>query len=96
MTITIGEEYGEKYVGNYQIRIISWKEGREILRKAAKSKDLTDYVEEMVAATVTGPDNAPVTREKQLDLPNGLIRRLQDETLRLNDISRPEANFLAT
>ena len=97
MKFVIGKaEFGEKFAGNYEIRVISWREGRELLRKAIKAKDPTDYIEELVAATVTGPDNIPISREKQLDLPSGLMRRLMDETLRLNDISRPEAAFLQT
>ncbi len=95
MTIVVlKEEYGEKYAGNYQVRIINWKEGRELLRKAVKSKDPTEYIEDLVAATVTGPDNAPLSKEKLGELPNGLIRRLMDETMRVNDISRQESAFL--
>ncbi len=90
------EEYGQEYAGNYQVKVISWKEGRELLRKAIRAKDPTDYIEELVAATCSGPDNSLISREKQLTLPSGLMRRLMDETLRVNDISRPEALFLQT
>ena len=97
MTIVIvKEDYGEKFAGNYQVKVITWREARELLRRAMKSKDPTEYIEDLVAASVTGPDNAPLTKEKLAELPSGLMRRLMDETLRLNDISRQESAFLST
>ena len=90
------EDYGDPYAGDYEVRIISWKEARELLRKAMKSKDPTEYIEDLVAASVTGPGNVPLSKEKLAELPSGLMRRLMDETLRLNDISRSESAFLLT
>lgn len=89
--VEVGIEYGDEYAGVYRVRILSWKEGRELIRKAIKAKDPTGYIEELVVASVTGPKG----KLEALDtFPSGLVRRLMDETLKLNDINRPESTFL--
>ncbi len=88
----VGNEYGNEYQGTYRVRSLAWKEARELIRKAMKGKDPTEYIEELVAVCVTGP--VEVSREKLAELPAGLVRRLMDEALRLNDISRQESSFL--
>ena len=90
--LQVGAEYGSEYSGVYRVRVLAWKEARELVRKAVKAKDPTEYIEELVAASVTGP--LELSREKLQDLPAGLVRRLMDEALRLNDVSRQESAFL--
>ncbi len=90
--VKIGEEYGKQYAGTYDVRVLSWKEGRELIRSALKNKDPTAYIEELVLASVKGP--IELSHDRLLELPSGLVRRLMDETLRLNDISRQESSFL--
>jgi len=86
------EDYGAEYAGSYKIRALSWKEGQEMIRKATKSKDPLEYIQDLISASVTGP--VPLTIEKQGDVPLGLMRRLTDMTLKLNDLSRHETSFL--
>ncbi len=90
--VVVGPEYGTEYEGTYKVKILTWKEGRELIRKALKSKDMTQYVEDLIKASVTGPADL----NKLDDLPTGLVRRLMDEALRLNDISRAESTFLSS
>jgi hypothetical protein len=92
--LTIGSEYGDEYRGTYHVKVLSWKEARELVRNAMKTKDPTSYVEDLVEASVTGP--VKVTRESLENLPAGLVRRLMDEALRLNDISKAESTFLSS
>ena len=90
------EDYGPEWAGEYSIRMINWREGRELLRKTIKSKDPTDYIEELILATCIDPEGKSVNKAILEGMPSGLVRRLMDETLKLNDISRQEANFLQT
>ena len=92
--LTIGLEYGEEYQGTYHVKVLSWKDARELVRRAMKGKDPTGYVEDLVAASVTGP--VAISKESLENLPAGLVRRLMDEALRLNDISKAESTFLSS
>jgi len=94
MSIVVGSEYGGEYQGTYHVKMLSWKEARELVRKAMKTKDPTSYVEDLVEASVTGP--VKVTGGSLENLPAGLVRRLMDEALRLNDISKAESTFLSS
>ena len=94
MSVVETEEQTGKVI--YSIRRLSWAEGRDLLRKAIKSKDPMEYIEELIIASVARSDGTPLNKEILGKLPSSDVRRLMDETLRLNDISRPEANFLPT
>ncbi|HZY93792.1 MAG TPA: hypothetical protein VFE98_02900 [Candidatus Bathyarchaeia archaeon] len=90
------EEYGEQYAGIYVVSTISWKLGRELLRKAIKAKDPTEYIEDLVLASVSTSPLGTLSKEKMADLPHGLMRKLMEETMKLNDVSRSESAFLST
>lgn len=89
------DEYGREYEGVYKVRSLAWKYSREILRRSVKSKDETGYVEDLIIASVTGPVELK-TREQLEALPAGLVRRLMDMTLQLNDVSKAETAFLSS
>ncbi len=93
--VDIGVEYGEQYQGSYRVEVLSWKQGRELIRKAMKSKDPTSYIEDLILACVSGPVELK-NREQLEALPTGLVRRLMDEALRLNDVSKAESAFLSS
>ncbi len=88
------EEYGPEFAGVYKVRALTWKHAREILRRAVKAKDEALYLEELIIASVNFPGE--LSNNTQLDnLPAGLVRRLMDTTLKLNDVSKSETAFLS-
>ena len=89
------DEYGQEYQGIYKVRSLAWKYAREILRKSVKSKDEAGYVEDLILASVTGPVELK-SREQLETLPAGLVRRLMDLTLQLNDVGKAETAFLSS
>jgi len=89
------DEYGQEYQGVYRVRSLAWKYAREVLRKSVKSKDEAGYVEDLILASVTGPVEMN-TREQLETLPAGLVRRLMDLTLQLNDVGKVETTFLSS
>ena len=91
------DEYGEEYAGVYKIRVLAWKHARELLRRSIKNKDSTGYVEDLILASVSSPISVEMKTHEQLEaLPAGLVRRLMDETLKLNDVSNVETAFLSS
>ncbi len=93
----VASEYGAEYAGVYKVRALAWKHARELLRRSIKNKDTTGYVEDLILASVTPPASVEMKTRQQLEeLPSGLVRRLMDETLRLNDVSNVETAFLST
>lgn len=86
-------EYGPEYAGTYQVRKLSWAEGRELLRKLATSKDTVGYIEDLMVAAISGP--VKLEKEKLHELPMQLIRRLQDAALANNETSKAESAFLS-
>jgi len=91
------EDYGAEYTGVYKVRLLTWKYSRELLRRSIRNKDTTGYVEELILASVTPPADVEMKTREQLEcLPAGLVRRLMDETLKLNDVSNEETAFLSS
>src|SRR2546425_7554926 len=88
------DEYGEEYEGLYKVRCLAWKYARGILRKSVKTKDEAGYVEDLILASTTGPVELK-TQEQLEALPAGLVRRLMDLTLQLNDVGKAETAFLS-
>ncbi len=90
----VGDEYGEIYAGVYQIRRLTWAEGRELLRRLAASKDSIGYIEDLLIASVSGP--VKLERGKLQELPMQLVRRLQDVALAENETGKAESAFLSS
>ena len=92
----LGEEYGKEYAGTYQLRRLTWAEGRELLKRLAATKDTVGYIEDLVVASVTGPGPVKLEKGKLPTLPMQLVRLLQDATLSENETSKAESAFLSS
>ncbi len=90
----VGDEYGGTYAGVYQVRRLTWAEGRELLRRLAATKDSVGYIEDLTIACVSGP--VKLERGKLQELPMQLVRRLQDAALLENETGKAESAFLSS
>ncbi len=108
-TIELDNRFGEKYLGKYVFKEISWAKRSRIIQKYTKYSKLSGDIEqsdfisiqaETIIASLHGqPQNHPITLEKLLSeengVPIGLGELFSQIANRLNALGAEEARFLS-